>query len=149
MATFADNFAELMRAMDMSLPLAETLVSIESLRFIHGAEGRPALDVLASPGNMKGRLFIEMIARQAFLGGTFTCLGDLDRLQTVGKEFFAEYWDDEPGTGKHAIIDGLRYYQQVLIGWKPHEEPTEVMTFECLLHRLVGFEKLKPKGLAG
>jgi len=136
MATFADNLSALALAAGFSLPLIEAQLGIEKLVFIN-AETGARLKVEASANNMSSRFLMELILREFYVGsGRTSYVHDLARLRPLAEKFYAEHWNDKPGTGKHPIIDGFRYYTAVEATWMPCLRDSAPVSLDDLIRRV-------------
>ncbi|MEK7511078.1 MAG: hypothetical protein AAB582_02495 [Patescibacteria group bacterium] len=94
--------------------LKEEELRIQRLDLIDGTGTKRTIE---APDSAASRLFIESEARR--MGGTPDSI--VPNGDTTGRavEFYGlSLWDDEPGTGKHPVIDALCGAEPITITWK-------------------------------
>ncbi len=73
---------------------------------------------LRFPASAASRLFIESEVRRLGKGDVSYLDWTEDLEKRAWVYYGPEYWDDEPDTGKHPIIDAIRGHLRIIIEWK-------------------------------
>lgn len=114
---YEDNVRTAAEARGMRYPVRDADVSIGYLRF-WGNDGPITIGVTVN--NQCARFFFQIFAEELpritdSLPGSLDC--DAYMLKRA-EEFFAEWWNFEPGQGTLPIIDALRTSRKVDLGWR-------------------------------
>ncbi len=114
---YRDNVQALADKRSIPNPLEEKDINVGGLRF--WTDDGP-VTIMGTDMNRGGRLFFQEEAENTpriteSIPGTL----EIDnRFRERAAAFFAEVWDDKPGTGTHPILDAIRASRQVDLYWK-------------------------------
>lgn len=98
--------------MGKSYPLDEAELRVKSVVF-SGVGVLPVV-VEGTDRNMASRLWVES---EAGSGGP-NKITITEKRRASARDYFGDYCDDEPGTGKHAFLDPLWTHATIRINWE-------------------------------